>query len=182
MLPVYNFWPFLNLPGPPVFNVALLSLGLPSLVLLGLGWTIRRDANQTVMFTGLGISVVAALLLYTLLLLDIRHAFHPAMLQGAMSNAEYYSYSIGTLVYGIVLLVIGVVLRNLGARALSLVFVAIAMLKVFLFDASELEGLWRVLSFFLMGLAFLAISWFYARYVFGIRPKAAPPASPPPST
>jgi len=39
---------------------------------------------------------------------------------------------------------------------------------VFLFDAAALTGLWRVLSFLLMGLSFLGISWAYARFVFGI--------------
>jgi uncharacterized membrane protein len=72
------------------------------------------------------------------------------------------------LIFGILLLVIGVVVQNRGARALSLVFVLAATIKVFLLDASSLEGLWRVLSFLGLGLSFLGISWAYARYVFGI--------------
>ena len=43
-----------------------------------------------------------------------------------------------------------------------------AVLKVFLWDAAGLDGLWRVLSFFGMGLSLLAISWLYARFVFGL--------------
>ena len=56
-----------------------------------------------------------------------------------------------------------------------------AQAKVFLVDAAELQGLWRVLSFLLMGLAFLGISWAYARFVFGIgvkKLKDTPPSSP----
>ena len=72
------------------------------------------------------------------------------------------------LLFGVALLVIGVAIQNRGARMLSFVFVLGAVLKVFLWDAAGLDGLWRVLSFFGMGLCLLAISWLYARFVFGL--------------
>ena len=48
--------------------------------------------------------------------------------------------------------------------------------KVFLFDASELDGLYRVASFFGLGLSLIGLSWFYSRFVFGGRAKPALPA------
>ena len=75
-----------------------------------------------------------------------------------------------------------VAFRHRGARALSFVFVLAATVKVFIFDVAELQGLWRVLSFLLMGLSFLGISWAYARFVFGIgavRSGEPPPPAPP---
>lgn len=115
-------------------------------------------------------------MVYTLILVEIRQAWNPgsATLVGPTSQSEFYAYSIATLLFGILLLVLGVAFRHRGARALSFVFVLAATVKVFLFDASALAGLWRVLSFLLMGLSFLGISWAYARFVFGIglpRPK-----------
>lgn len=181
LLPILSLWPAANIPGPTLFNVALLSLGLPSLLLLGLGWFIRKDPVIGIRNTGIGTSIAAVFLLFGLMLLEIRHAFHPRLLQGQMSEAEYYSYSLGMLAFGILLLIVGVAIRNLGARMLSLAFVVAATIKVFLFDASALEGLWRVLSFFGMGLAFLAISWFYARYVFGFGRKPKPEAAADPA-
>jgi uncharacterized membrane protein len=178
VLPLYTFWPPYELDGAPVFNIALLSLGLPSLVLLGLGWFIRQDIRPTIARTGIAMSIAAVVFLYTLVILDIRHAFHPLDLRGTMSDAESYIYSAATLIFGAILLVIGVVIRNLGARSLSFVFVLAATIKVFLFDAADLEGLWRVLSFFGMGLSFLAISWLYARFVFGIGRKPDPQPGP----
>jgi uncharacterized membrane protein len=78
-----------------------------------------------------------------------------------------------------------VAFKHRGARAVSFFFVLAATIKVFLFDASELAGLWRVLSFLLMGLSFLGISWGYARFVFGIGTRkgeaARLPDSPPQS-
>ena len=73
----------------------------------------------------------------------------------------------------------GVAFKHRGARAVSFFFVLAATIKVFLFDASELTGLWRVLSFLLMGLSFLGISWAYARFVFGIGTRKEEPPAPP---
>jgi uncharacterized membrane protein len=39
--------------------------------------------------------------------------------------------------------------------------------KVFLLDAGNLTGLYRVFSFLGLGLSLLAISYFYGRFVFG---------------
>lgn len=178
VLPLYTFWPHYELPGVPVFNIALLSLGLPALALLVIGWFVRQDLRLPIARTGIAISVSAVVFLFTLMVLDIRHAFHPLNLQGLTSDAESYSYSIGMLAFGAALLIIGVAIQNLGARALSFVFVLAATIKVFLFDAADLEGLWRVLSFLGMGLSFLAISWLYARFVFGLGRKTPEQASP----
>ena len=178
VMPLYTFWPEHELTGVPVFNIGLLSLGLPSTVLLAIGWFLRQDGRFAIARTGITLSVAAVVFLFTLVILDIRHAFHPLDLQGMTSDAESYSYSIGMLAFGAALLIIGVAIRNLGARALSFVFVLAATIKVFLFDAADLEGLWRVLSFFGMGLSFLAISWLYARFVFGLGRKADEQPSP----
>jgi uncharacterized membrane protein len=178
VLPLLEFWPRLRLAGPAVFNVALLSLGLPSVLLLGIGWFIRQDQQTNIARFGIALSVVAVFFLFALMLLDIRHAWHPLDLQGPMSDAEYYTYSVAMLAFGATLLVVGVAIRNLGARILSFVFVLAATVKVFMFDAADLEGLWRVLSFFGMGLSFLAISWLYARFVFGIGRRDSGQASP----
>jgi uncharacterized membrane protein len=130
------------------------------------------------------VSLFAVLVTYAMVLVDIRQAWHlgAATIAGDISQSEYYAYSIATLLFGLLLLIGGVAFKHRGARATSFVFVLAATIKVFLFDASELQGLWRVLSFLLMGLSFLGISWAYARFVFGIGLKkdaARPPDTPP---
>ena len=55
-------------------------------------------------------------------------------------------------------------------RRASLVVMMIAVAKVFIFDASVLQGLYRVLSFFGLGIVLIALSWFYSRFVF-VAPK-----------
>ncbi|HQZ12836.1 MAG TPA: DUF2339 domain-containing protein [Devosia sp.] len=166
--PVYTFWPVLEVPALGPFSVALAALGVPALVFVAVGWFVRQDADVRYANAGRALSVYAVFVLFTLMLVEIRRAFHPDRLQGVTGTMEFYTYSAGMLAFGVLLLVIGVVVQNRGARALSLVFVLAATVKVFLFDAASLEGLWRVLSFLGLGLSFLGISWAYARYVFGI--------------
>jgi uncharacterized membrane protein len=185
VLPVYQFWPWLDLPGWGLINVSLLALGTPALILLGIGWFLRQDPQRAIANYGRVLSVFGVFTLFTLMLVEIRHFYHPKQLQGPMEDVEFYSYSAGMLLFGVALLVIGVAIQNKGSRMLSFVFVLGAVLKVFLWDAAGLDGLWRVLSFFGMGLSLLAISWLYARFVFGlgIGRRAGPevPAATPPA-
>jgi uncharacterized membrane protein len=168
--PIYVFWPNFAVPGPAIFNIAQLTYTLPALLLFAMGWLLRQDSRRPVHYFGIVQSVFAVGVVYTMLLVAIRQAWNPgaATLVGQTSQSEFYAYSIATLLFGILLLVLGVAFRHRGARALSFVFVLAATVKVFLFDAAALTGLWRVLSFLLMGLSFLGISWAYARFVFGI--------------
>ena len=185
IVPLVRFWPDFAVPGPAVANIAALAYGLPALVLFCIGWYVRQEEPpRPPLPAGPIISVFAVAMIYALLLVDIRQAYHlgAPSLAGDTSQSEFYAYSIGTLVFGLILLVIGVVFRHRGARALSFIFVLAATIKVFLFDAAALTGLWRVLSFLLMGLSFLGISWAYAHFVFGIgvRRSMPPPRDPPP--
>jgi uncharacterized membrane protein len=51
-------------------------------------------------------------------------------------------------------------------RTASLILMIFTIGKVFLYDASALEGLYRVGSFFGLGISLLVLSWFYSRFVF----------------
>jgi uncharacterized membrane protein len=49
-------------------------------------------------------------------------------------------------------------------RYASLVVMAATVIKVFLFDTSELRDLWRVISFLGLGLSLMALAWMYRRF------------------
>ena len=51
----------------------------------------------------------------------------------------------------------------------SLVLMLAAVLKVFLVDASELDGLVRVASFVALGFSLIGIGWFYTRQLAGVK-------------
>lgn len=54
---------------------------------------------------------------------------------------------------------------------ISLILLLVTIGKVFLVDASELEGLFRVLSFLGLGLALIGIGFFYNKVVFARRER-----------
>ena len=80
-----------------------------------------------------------------------------------MEQIETYSYSALWLLLGVVLLVVGVRFGSYVLRVASAALIAIAVLKVFLFDMSELEGVLRALSFIGLGAVLIGIGLFYQR-------------------
>lgn len=151
----------------PIFNALLLTYGLPIL------WT--WYATQSLMHLGKsrwvrysqGFTMVLA---FVLLSLIVRQLFHGTYLNGTeTSNGEIYSYSVAWLLFGVGLLFYGTLRGDKMIRIASLAVMILTVGKVFLYDASELEGLFRVFSFFGLGLSLLGLSWFYTRFVFGER-------------
>lgn len=104
--------------------------------------------------------------LFTFISLTVRHIYHGANLTGEiMGVAELYTYSVMWLLTGLVLLAAGIKLDNLEFRKASLAFIALAVGKVFLVDAAELEGLYRVASFTGLGVSLIGLSYFYTKFI-----------------
>jgi uncharacterized membrane protein len=59
-------------------------------------------------------------------------------------------------------------------RIASLVLMLAAVAKVFLRDASGLEGLLRIGSFVALGFSLIGIGWLYSRQLGAEKPEAAP--------
>jgi uncharacterized membrane protein len=109
--------------------------------------------------------------------LSVRQAFGGAWLDAsAIGNAEVYTYSAVGLVCGVMLLFAAVLRKDRAMRVASLAVMFMTVGKVFLYDASALTGLWRVISFLGLGLCLLALSWFYSRFVFTTPSQSAPAA------
>jgi uncharacterized membrane protein len=147
----------------PLFNGLLLAYGGGAALALcaAVGWR-RAGAPLRASFA----AVVAFVCGFLLVTTQVRQAFHGDLLIGPEpGRAEWYSYSVAWLGYGAALLAVGV-RRNLqGLRYASLLVVLAAVLKVFLSDAAHLDGLWRVLSFFGLGVALITLAWVYQRFV-----------------
>jgi uncharacterized membrane protein len=106
-------------------------------------------------------------LLFTFVSLTVRQFFHGAELEGNMAgNGEFYSYSIAWLLTALGLLAYGIMYGSKTARVASLGFMLMTVAKVFLLDAGQLEGLYRVASFLGLGLSLIGLSVFYTRYIF----------------
>jgi hypothetical protein len=70
---------------------------------------------------------------------------------------------------GTALLFTGFVARERALRLAGLVMLFVCILKLFLYDLRELEALARILSFVVLGLVLLGVSWTYTRYKEQIR-------------
>jgi hypothetical protein len=138
-------------PAPPVVTFwvciviaalyAATMIGRPALGATGTGADLER-ALRTV--TSLSASVAIA----TLVIQDVR----PTAVTLALG------------LEGAVLLAVGFPLRERVLRLSGLTLLLFCILKLFVHDLAQLEALARILSFVVLGLVLLAVSWSYTRF------------------
>lgn len=95
--------------------------------------------------------------------------------------ARRFSYSVIWLAYGAGLMMFGFRKRSSFLRWQALVLIAFTIGKVFLYDVSELQQGYRILSFIALGAVLMGISYIYHRdwlkLVPGAQPKSAQASS-----
>ena len=74
-----------------------------------------------------------------------------------------FTYSALWMAYGAMLMIIGFVRRSAFVRWQALVLIAATIAKVFIYDVSELDRQYRIISFIVLGALLLAISFVYQR-------------------
>ena len=65
---------------------------------------------------------------------------------------------------GAVLLAAGFPVRERSLRLSGLALLLVCILKLFLFDLRQLETPYRILSFIVLGVLMLAVSWVYTQF------------------
>ncbi len=83
--------------------------------------------------------------------------------------------SIAWALYALLLLGLGLARTSRGLRGLGLGLMAVTVVKVFLFDLSGLEDLYRVASLVGLAISLLLVSLAYQKFVF--RAKRSPAGS-----
>jgi uncharacterized membrane protein len=157
--------------GGLVFNLLLLGYALPAVLMLLLSYAVAGHRPVAYANAIAGGALVFALAYVTL---EIRRFYHgPVLLYGGTTGAEQYSYSLGWLAFGVVLLGVGVLVNSERARLASAAVIALTILKAFAVDVWTLTGVYRALSFMGLGIVLVAIGWLYQRILF--RRQAAPP-------
>ncbi len=172
-----NPWLGERMSGWPIFDSSLTGFVAPAVALGALAYFGRKTPGW---FRGWMTSVnrnLAMLLGYLYVLTQVRVAFagHARFARALTQQAEHYAYSAATLAFGVLVLAIGFRLGSRPTRMASAVFVLLAVLKIFLFDLSELEGLLRALSFIGLGAVLIGIGLAYQRLLFDKRPGADEP-------
>jgi uncharacterized membrane protein len=150
-----------NVGSWPVINYLLVMYAAP----IGWFWLISKEnVSRTLQ---LMLNVLQFGFFFAWISLNIRQLYHGAyMATVKTTELELYTYSVVWGVMGVALLVLAILTRSLLYRYASLIFIGITIAKVFMYDISKLEGLYRVLSFLVLGFVLIGISYVYSRYVF----------------
>ena len=104
--------------------------------------------------------------------LEVRLLFHPGERLGGADvlDAEVWTFSGVWLGYGAALMAAGIWFGARNARLAALAVVVVVVGKVFLWDMSALDGLWRVLSFLGLGLSLIGLGAVFRRFVVTAKP------------
>lgn len=147
----------------PLLSLLLPTYGVP----LTLLWVAERRGLLQQRWERAG--QVAQMLLVGLFAASVlRQLFHGALLVGGgVGPAEDIARSIVAILLAIGFLLWGIRTRRRDWRIASLLLMLAAVAKVFLLDASGLEGLTRIASFVALGFSLIGIGWLYARQLGG---------------
>lgn len=160
------------------FNLLFLGYLLPALAAGGLALYAR--GKRPPWYPAM-LGLLAAALAFAYATLSVRRWFQGEFigLWKDFTQLETYAYSAVWLLLGVLVLVIGVWQRSYVLRVASAVLIAAAVLKVFLIDMSELEGVLRALSFMGLGAALIGIGLFYQRLLRRVGSADAAVLTPP---
>lgn len=94
-----------------------------------------------------------------------------------LKNLQQMYISLVWVVYSILLMAYGIIRRRTLIRMLAMALFGVAILKIFIYDLSFLETLYRIFSFLVLGLILLVVSYLYQRYksiIFDTGPSEEP--------
>lgn len=155
----------------PIFNILLLTHGVPA-VMCTLLYRYHEKALRTFF------AIATAITAFIFINMEIHHLWTGGdMTNLHLADGELYSYSAIWLVIAFSAMVAGSKKYGIPIYQGGLILLAVAIGKVFLIDTSGLEGLWRVMSFMLLGLLLLGFSYFHQRLK-PVSTETEMPASP----
>ncbi|MCX5493657.1 DUF2339 domain-containing protein [Kaistia dalseonensis] len=166
--------------GGAIFNEILLAYALPAiLAALIAASPLPAAARPVQRWLRSATGLVAFALAFSAISLEIRFLFAqaPDLTVDSIGSAESYTYSAAWLVLGLALLLVGLVFDMKAARLASAALILLTVLKVFLVDMANLEGVWRAFSFMGLGIVLIGIGLLYQRLLFGHGGSRAEPAS-----
>jgi uncharacterized membrane protein len=166
---------------PLIFNARLGTYAIAIAVLAGMAWYgIRR--NDQFGRQGAAVAIVALNLLALVALSHEVADYYARQMAAAtpihnagryrpydtydtrtIQIAEDFTYSALWMAYGAMLMIVGFWRRSSLVRWQALVLIAATIAKVFIYDVSQLDRGYRIVSFIVLGVLLLAISFVYQR-------------------
>ena len=146
----------------PIANALAPAYLIPAVMLGAILWQARDLLDKVARWV---LSAACFVLGWAWLTFETRHAFQGSWMRPDIGEAESYAYSAVWLAAAFGILFAAIYFRRAELRYASLALIVVAVLKVFLIDMDDLEGLYRVASFLGLGLSLVGIGFIYQRYV-----------------
>jgi uncharacterized membrane protein len=158
-------------PFIPVFNLYFLSSLAVIGCLLGaaaLYQNLGNRKNISERFVKLGLLFAALVALWWVSSIEVQSFFHSrAAVQRVLDEARHERWlgqmalSVVWAIYAAVLAAVGFVRRSSAIRWASLALFALTVVKAMLVDLAELQQLYRIIVFFVLGILLLLVAWGY---------------------
>lgn len=161
-----------------IFNMRMATYAVAVVVLGAVAWYAARRTDEA----GQAVAAGGIIALNFLALIALSHevadfyarqtlSFKPGQHWTAAYGRNWhrvqierdFTYSALWMAYGAMLMVIGFFRRSAFVRWQALVLIAATIVKVFLYDVSQLDRGYRIVSFIVLGALLLAISFVYQR-------------------
>jgi uncharacterized membrane protein len=120
---------------------------------------------------GAALIIAANFLLIFLLTTELSHYFELRyyrekvyQLQRDIHGQKTLAISALWATYSILLVILGILRKYQPIRLLAILLFGVTILKVFLLDLSDLERIYRIISFIGLGIILLAVSFMYQKY------------------
>ena len=145
-----------RISGPLVFDSLMVAYLVPGLLLLAAAWKLPGMLR----ILGKLFAVIGAALAALYIVLEIRRYWQGDWIGGSsVMQGELYSYTVALMLLGAGLLYQAIARHSDGLRKIAMAVIALTVAKVFLWDASGLSGLTRVVSFLGLGLSLAGLAW-----------------------
>lgn len=149
-----------------LFNLIGYAYALPFVLFALIIWLGKNSKSKIYQWSAL---CFTALLASFWINLTIRHFYHGMEISYAsVTQPENYTYSIVWLLIGILVLYLGIRWREQLLRKISGLIILAVVLKAFLIDMSNLEGVLRAISFIGLGITLMGIGFVYQRALKGM--------------
>jgi uncharacterized membrane protein len=146
------------------WNALLWQFGVPFVAAVAMAWISRGRGYVVASKVSQIGAMVLGFIWATFLVQDYFGGSH--LFGSVDTSTELYTYSLVWLLLAVLYQGIGLWRQIRPLHIGSLILLLLTVGKVFLIDASELEGLYRVLSFLGLGVALIGIGFFYNKVVF----------------
>lgn len=158
-----QYWPVLNIRGIPYLAGIIAALYFSKKILSSLG-----KSQENLKILSVAAAVTANLIAMIYLSLEV-HGFYNTWgeiigLKNNIDKAIQMTLSVVWTLYAIGLMVAGFILKRSPLRYMSIIIFALTILKVFLFDLANLDAIYRIVSFIVLGGLLVLVSFLYQKY------------------